>query len=230
MPDRRAFLSIVIVAAASTGLLAAGPSTPSTPGAGSRGIPSVDYVPQIDGPLSTCAGPGGLTWAAWGYRSSREFDIAIAVRDGAGAWSAPVFLGRRDGIDEVEPAIAVDANGTVYVAFATRAPARVALAILPVGATAWSEPSVISGVETASSPAVRIVRDRLVVAYRTPRGLRIADLATWASANEVRGIQDGPDGVDPLGMSAPSGTGGSSGGNSNGSPASGDEHGNSDKH
>ena len=85
-----------------------------------------------------------------------------------------MFLGRDNGIDESEPAIAVDAAGTTYLAYATTNPSRVALAVLPANAAVWSEPVIVSGAETASSPALLLVGNRLVVAYRTPHGVDVS--------------------------------------------------------
>jgi hypothetical protein len=199
MLDRRAFLALFVVAAVS-GSATAGLSRESSAGAAEKGSPS-GRAPQIDGPVTTLAGPDGRLWAAWAYRASGEFDIAVSSRDAsATAWNAPLFLGRRDGVDETDPALTIDPRGNVYVAFTVTNPSRVAVAVLPVGSSSWSKPTVISGTEVASSPALVLVGDRLIVAYRTLRGVGVVDLPVFGNGSAVDGIQDGPDGVDGLGV------------------------------
>jgi hypothetical protein len=107
------------------------------------------------------------------------------------------FLGRGNGSDDVDPALAVDSLGAVYLAFATTNPPRVAVAALAVGSTKWSEPVIVSGVEAASSPTLLIVGDRLIVAYRTARGVGLTQLPTLGIANEIDGFGDG---TDPFGI------------------------------
>jgi hypothetical protein len=200
MRDRRAFLSFVLAALAVVGSAVAAPVKSSPAGSAARNAPPAEFAPQIDGSLTTSQGPGGREWVAWAFRAPGEFDIAVAFRDGDGSWSAPMFVGRRDRLDEIDPVITVDASGTVYAAFATRGSSHVSLAVLPAGSSTWLGPAVISGTETASSPAMRIVGDRLIVAFRTSAGVGLAEFPTTGSPAQVLGIQDGPDGVDPLGL------------------------------
>jgi hypothetical protein len=71
------------------------------------------------------------------------------------------------------------------------------MSALPAGREAWFEPrTVTSDLETGSSPALRVVRDRLVLGYRSGREVRIADWALMGPTGGYRfkGIQDGPDG------------------------------------
>ena len=199
MRERRAFLALVLAAAVSTGVAAAAPVKSSPVGAGARGTTPAEFVSQIDGPMATAAGAGGRTWAVWAYRAAGEFDVAVASRDAAGVWDRPAYIGRRDGIDQVEPAIAVDGRGTVYVAFTTRGSGRVSVSALPAGASTWLGPVLVSGADHATAPVIRIVDEHVVVAYRTASSIGIADLPVLPPA-VIMGIQDGPDGVDPLGM------------------------------
>jgi hypothetical protein len=200
MRDRRAFLSLVLVTVAAAGSAVAAPAKTSQQGPAARAGAPAEFAPQIDGPMTTSMGPGGREWAAWAFRAPGEFDVAVAFRDGAGAWSNPSFVGRRDWLDEIEPAIVVDGLGTLYVAFATRGSGRVSLAVLPAGSSTWLGPAVVSGAELASAPAIRIVGDRLIVAFRTSTGVGITEFPVSGSPAQVFGIQDGPDGVDPLGL------------------------------
>ena len=44
-----------------------------------------------------------------------------------------------------------------------------------------------------------MVGDRLVIAFRVGRALRVVDVALVAAANDATGIEDGPDGIGSLG-------------------------------
>jgi hypothetical protein len=201
MVELRACLALGLATALAGSAMAASAAKKSDSSQAAKGSIVSDHVPEVDGPVTTLTGPDGRTWAAWTYRASHEFDIAISSRDESTAtWSAPNFVGRRSGSDEIEPALAVDSRGAVYVAFATANPPRVAITTLAVGSTAWSEPIIVSGTEAASTPALLLVGERLIVAYRTARGVGMADFPTIGNANQIQGIQDGPEPTDPLGV------------------------------
>ena len=192
MLSRRSFRAVCLIGVCSFGLgaLAAGPArTPN----------SRDYVARLDGTPVTADGLDGRTWSVWSYRGVGEYDVAIAVRGVDGTWSATTFLGRSDGVDQVEPSIAIDAEGNVYIAFATRSPQRIWTSVLPAGRSTWTEPSVVTLDEAAISPALHVVRDRLVIGYRTVRGVRIVDRPLYVAPINSDGVQDGPDTSGPLG-------------------------------
>lgn len=154
---------------------------------------------SLDGPLVHAFGVDGRTWSAWAYRDGAEYDIAVSTLDDSGFWSEPSFLGRGDGRDQVEPSMIVDEFGNVYLAYTDRALGAVMLSTQPAGHDSWSEPLRVSDVGTrASTPALHIVGDRLVVAYRTGPSLRIRDLPLLTVEFSGDGIQDNP---DPFGSS-----------------------------
>ena len=199
------FAAAVVLASAIAASLsdAAAPRAPEpgrvpTPGV----LPIADHLSQIDGPVATTLAPDGRLWAVWSYRFAGEFDVAIVSRDAAGGvWSQPSFFGRRDGVDQLEPSLAVDGSGSVYLAYSTGNPHAVAVTTLPAGSSVWTQPVVLSSHPGVATPSIRLVRDRLVVAYRTSRGVALTDLpALPPPAMLPRGIQDGPDSVDPLGL------------------------------
>ena len=163
---------------------------------------SRDYVPRLDGAPASVVAADGRMWSVWSYRAPGEFDLAFAIRDASGAWGPTFFLGRRDGIDQVDPSVAIDAAGNVYVAYATRSPQRVFTAVLPAGGSAWSNPTLVSP-EEGAMPAMRIVLDRVVIAYRTARTIKIVDLPVYVAPATPDGIQDGPDTTGPLGNGGP---------------------------
>ena len=201
MVKLRAFLVLSIATALTGSASAASAAKRSDSSPAAKGSIVTDHVPGFDGPLTTLTGPDGRTWAAWTFRASHEFDIAVISREAnTTTWSAPVFFGRRSGSDEIDPTIAVDSSGAVYIAFATTNPSRVAVAMFGVGSAAWSEPVVVSGTEVASSPALLLVGDRLIVAFRTVRGVGMVNLPTLGGGNHIDGLGDSPDSVDPLGV------------------------------
>lgn len=216
-------LSVALVTSAAS---AAGPRTPEKERSAPAGIAGLaDHVPQIDGPVATTIAPDGRIWAVWSYRASGEFDVAVASKDPAGAWSIPTFFGRRDGVDQLDPALAVDAAGTLYLAYTTKAPQAVLLAVRPAGTTEWSQGARIAAEPGVSDPAVRIVGDRVVVAYRTARGVEVTDVPVVPPSFSPRGIQDGPDSVDPLGVTGSAPAGGSGSGSGSGGSGSGSGNG-----
>ena len=192
MRSRRSFRILCLVGAVGVGLcsLAAGPGAP---------VFSRDYVARLDGAPVTAVGPDGRLWSVWSYRAVGEFDVAISVRGSDGTWAPATFLGRRDGVDQIYPSIAIDGNGNVYVAFATRTPQRIWTSVLPLGQPMWSEPSAVTLDHAASAPTLRVVRDRLVIAYRDQRAVRIVDLPVYVAPQSPDGISDGPDTTGPLG-------------------------------
>jgi hypothetical protein len=150
----------------------------------------------------------GAVWAAWAYRSRGEYDIAVSVRDLSGVWSEPTFIGHLDGLDQSAPAMAFDADGNLYLAFAALPASQILLSVRPRGASTWSAPLLVtSPAERGFSPALAATADRLVLAYRTIEGrVALRFLPLLAQTNQVRGIYDNPDGTDPLGMTNNGGT------------------------
>ncbi len=198
MDEHRCNRKTVLLAAMLVGLGATGIAAPDLP---------VRYMhPVLDGPAAVVASPvGGLRWAAWAYRSEGEFDLALSVRDPSGQWSPPSFLGERDRLDQADPALAVDAGGNLYVAFVVRQVGRVYLSVLPAGSSRLSDPAEASlPGERASSPQLRIVRDRLVLGYRVGSRVVLRDLPLLGAG--THGVQDGPDILPPLGSTGSSGS------------------------
>lgn len=170
-------------------------------GAAGRGELPSRFVPALDGtPVIVDLGDGGRGIAAWAYRAGAEYDIAIAARDEAGFWGPPQFIGALDRIDQMEPSLAVDRLGNVYLAFSVRPASGLYLSILPAGSTAWTAPVALAEADMrAMGPALRVVGDRLAVGFRSGRKTLLLDLPLYTPPVQTRGIQDGPDGVDPLG-------------------------------
>ncbi len=231
MRDR---LVLLIIVTALLGLVAPLPAA-----AGASAELPFRFNPVLDGkPEFVTDATSGTTWAAWAFRARGEFDIAVSTREAAGHWSEPAFLGRLDGLDQLSPAMLSDASGNLYLAFAVQQTAQVYLAVLPHGTNAWSEPILVTARgERGTAPALAIVGEYLVLAYRTAdgqialRGTPLLGSAVQANGSEAAritvrgllpidkplqpdGIYDGPDGTDPLGMGTTttgSGSGTSSG-------------------
>jgi len=195
-------LASVIPAALAPAVAAPGANLPSR------------FNPRLDGgPVYAADSTTGAVWAAWAYRSRGEFDIAVSVRDAAGVWSEPAFIGRLDGLDQATPAMVADAAGNLYLAFAARQTMQIFLSVHRHGAAEWSAPlSVTPPGEHGFSPALAVVAGRLVIGCRTGDGkvdLEVLPLETDGFA--AQGIYDNPDGTDPLGRSGGDGTGSGTG-------------------
>jgi hypothetical protein len=166
--------------------------------AGARGLPN-RYLPRsIDGPIRMIDLPdSGTTVATWAYRNGAEYDIAISTSGANGEWSDPIFLGHNDGRDQVEPVLAADANGNLYVAFTDRGEDRVMMAYRPADRTDWTHPWAITpqGVG-AETPGVLVVGDRLIVAVKIGRAIQMIDMPVFSSGSTARTINDSP---DPIG-------------------------------
>jgi hypothetical protein len=143
-----------------------------------RGAPH-RYAPNsLDGRLAQIERiEGERTLAAWAYRNGAEYDIAISQMDESGHWTEPVFIGIDDGRDQIQPALALDAGGNVYLAYSDRAEGRVLVVVLRADRNEWSRPVALSSRGAgAQSPLLHIVGNRLVVAYRTGEDLQMIDL------------------------------------------------------
>lgn len=144
----------------------------------------------------------GRAVAAWTWWESGETDIAVAIRTADGTWGQPIRFGMRDASDQVDPALALDPAGHVYLAFTTRESGTLSLAMLFAGSDAFTPALELLGEGSgASAPALRVVGDRLVVAWREGVAVRMTDLPLAGSGAYGRlGVQDGPDGFNPLGQ------------------------------
>jgi hypothetical protein len=197
------------------------------------------FNPVLDGkPAYATDATTGAVWAAWAYKSRGEFDIAFSVRELAGTWSEPAFIGRLDGLDQLAPALVSDPSGNIYLAFAVRQTSQIFLAVLPRGESSWSAPVLATSPgERGFSPTVAVLADYLVLGYRGADGkvtLRGAPLVGAPAVSNgmlsgkialqgvlpidkplvPNGIYDNPDGVDPLGVGGTgtgTGTGASTG-------------------
>ena len=161
------------------------------------------YAPGLDGAPVLIEQPGtGAALAVWSYRGRGEHDLAMAWRDASGVWGDVVFLGQNDGRDQVTPAVAVDPAGTVYVAYAVRETAQIHLAVVPAGSSDWTAPIPLTSLEQRRfAPALSVVANRLVAAWRTFGGaVEIRHFPLFDPPTPL-GINDGPDGIDPLGTS-----------------------------
>ncbi len=164
------------------------------------------FLRDLDGRLVRVeSSSDGRTWAAWAYRSRGEYDIAVTIRDASGQWSAPTFIGAGDSLSQLQPSLAVDSNGNVYLAYAERDTGSIFLTMRAPGATSWSDPQPIAADgQRHWMPALRVVGTRLILAYRSPSGTEIVDFALLPPVYIApSGIVDGPDGTPPSGEAPP---------------------------
>jgi len=134
------------------------------------------------------------------YRNRGEYDIAVAIRDASGHWSAPAFVGAGDSLNQLQPSLAVDAGGNLYLAYAERNTGSIFLTMRAPGDASWSTPQTIAADgQRHWMPALRVVGSRLVLAYRSPSGTEIVDFALLPSQIAPSSIVDGPDPQAPTG-------------------------------
>lgn len=139
------------------------------------------YLPgSLDGDLTYAFSASDRTsYAAWAYRNGAEYDIALSHTDGRGRWTEPVFFGAGDGRDQIEPALTIDGDNTVYLAYTDAATDGIRLTALLPDATRWTEPLVVrdrAPQRAYSSPSLLIVDQRLIVAYSAGGRTAILDL------------------------------------------------------
>ena len=192
------WLAAVVLPLASTALWA---------GPGLWGPPDGYVVGGRDEAPVYAEGPSGTVWSAWAWYERGEYDLAVAFRGADGVWGEPRFLGRNDGLDQRDATIAVDSAGTLYVAFTVEPLAEVHLAILPAWSDSWILPARVGeeGIP-ARHPTIRVLDGRVVLAFLAGRETRIEDFITLPRPQfeqyETKGIQEGPDVIDPLGRAS----------------------------
>lgn len=153
--------------------------------------------------LATIQSPSdGRSVAAWSFRSSGQYDVAISVLEpGTFRWSEPVLFGATDALQQEQPSVAVDTIGNFYVAYVVRETGQIFLTTLRAGFNSWSDPiAVTSSPGRRTSPLVRVIGDRLVVAFRSIRGVDLIELPLLPTY--THGVNDGPDTIPP-GTSTP---------------------------
>ncbi len=167
----------------------------------------LDYAPgSLDQEPVLAVNPtDGSVMAAWGYWERGEYSIAIAVKTGE-SWSDPVFIGRDDGMDQIDPALVFDQHGIAYLAFSTPSVDQVRITAItgePGGEILPPRAISPAGINSGM-PALQVVGNRLVVAFRTGATITLLDLPlfpTGSQADETvstQSIGEGPDAVDPL--------------------------------
>ena len=173
----------------------------------SKGLPHRFSPGALDkSPVRATDPLSGTTWSAWAYRSGGEYSIALSARAAGGLWSEPVFIGLDDKLNQTDPAILVDGSGSFYLAYAVKETGAIHVSALYVGRSDWFDPQQVSRTEErASSPALSVVGNRLVLAYVGDR--RQVGILDWAllppRAFTPDGIQEGPDGFPLPSKSVP---------------------------
>jgi len=186
----RRFLTVFVLAIMVGGVVSAA-------GKGSRaGSHPHRYLPNsLDGAIEQVENTvDGQVWSAWSYRNGGEYDLALSVSTAPGVWSEPILIGLDDGLDQLQPVMAIDSRGATYVAYADGAGA-IRLTALQPGGNRWSVPVTIALDEgPLSSPSLMLVGNVLIVGYRD--GDDVALLAVpllEPEYDQVRSIYDGPD-------------------------------------
>jgi len=157
------------------------------------------YAPNsLDGALIVVSSPlDGSGWAAWAYRSGAEYDIALSFTDSNGSWQAPMFVGANDRRNQIQPSLAADSRGTIYLAFVDGPARRLLLSTLPAGGTEWSPAVPVTGPETrASWPVLKVVGNRVILAYNSAGQTRVTDFPILGDGGLTDRVSEGPDPFD----------------------------------
>lgn len=169
--------------------------------AGQKSIQSAprDYLPGSDRSLVQLTNPvDGTLWSVWSYSNGAEFDLAISATAVEGNTTELLLIGEADHFDQSEPALTVDANGTLYLAYTEqvgRAGKRLVVSALPFGGTTWTFPVTMSGpARGLGSPALAVVSDRVVLAFQVRDGIEILDLPPLQLSYDMN-FTDDPDPV-----------------------------------
>lgn len=162
------------------------------------GVPHRYIAGALDDGLVRAEDPvHGTIWSAWAYRDGGEYSIALAVTGADGQWSEPVFIGRDDGLNQVQPSLVADPSGHLYVAWAVRESGAIYVAVRRAGQSVWSEPLRVNAPGgNGSAPTLRVIGDRLVIAYREGAGVALDELPLLGLPIGTLGIIDSPDPVE----------------------------------
>lgn len=194
----RHFLSVTVI----TACISLFCSVTCNYAADNRALPDRYMPDSLDGVPVFYSNPvDGLVVAVWSYWNRTEYDLAVSTQDVYGNWSEPEMIGLHDGLDQIAPAVLINRDGTIYVAFQIEPAGSIYLTAKPAGLNTWTPAAMISDISVrAEAPALRIVGNSLVVAYATVAGTVIQEFPVLQQVSySSHGIQEGPDAVDPLG-------------------------------
>ena len=162
MLKKTLFLMLLMAVAASTWVAAQDGRLLERPRAGRVAVETATpdrHAGAVDG-VPVFARANGWTYSAWAYRSDGEYSIAISFRDIYHGWSDPVFVGLGDGLDQVEPALAADGLGNLYLAYSVLQSGEIWMTAKWTVRDSWFAPQRISiGRDIGATPAVGIVGD-----------------------------------------------------------------------
>jgi hypothetical protein len=115
----------------------------------------------------------GMPRAVWALKADQGYDIATSFFDGQ-TWSVPTLVHAPSPVDDVDPRIAFRADGLAVVTWWTKGPTPAVRMAYLQGDGRWIEAGVISSSgERAKRPVIRQEGNLTIIAYRTPREVRI---------------------------------------------------------
>ena len=133
--------------------------------------------------------------AAWALRNGPEYNIAISVQDAEGVWSDVRIFGGNDGQDQIDPTLAIDPQGNIYLAYASEDGA-ISLA-LRNDRGEWQPAVRITAVGIrGSSPTLTRVGERMVLGYIVDGVVQITEVPTDSTGTTTNSFEDGPDPVE----------------------------------
>lgn len=139
----------------------------------------------------------GQVWAAWAFRDGAEYNVAVAKMGEHGRWNEPVFLGRDDGKDQIDPTITVHPSGGMALAFAEPATGRIFVSLLGAGSERWSRPVAVAVGTDLGAPSLMVLGERLVLGYRSGDRVELRAMTLAIDTAGTFGFTDGP---DPVGV------------------------------
>ena len=154
------------------------------------------YLPHaLDGEVVQVSNEvDGRAWSAWAYRNGAEYDLAVSVSTVPGVWSAPRLLGLDDGLDQSQPALAVDPRGAIYLAYSL-GDGTLAVRTLPPFSVVWSDGVRVHIADRAlTDPSLLVVGESLVLGYRDGQDVELLSLPLVQPVGTTgSSIYDGPD-------------------------------------
>ncbi|MDH3628384.1 MAG: hypothetical protein OES25_12135 [Acidobacteriota bacterium] len=136
-------------------------------------------------------------WAAWALRNGPEYNIAVSLRDADGTWNPVRLIGSDDGRDQLDPTLAVDRLGNLYLAYASEG-GGISLTVRDRDGR-WQRATQISPIGVvASRPTLQMLGDRLILAYVVDGVVKIEEVDTDADGGGMvlHDFEDGPDPVE----------------------------------
>lgn len=136
--------------------------------------------------------------AAWALRNGPEYNIAVSVQDAEGVWSEIRVFGGNDGQDQIDPTLAIDSRGNIYLAYASQ-DGTISLVVRNVDGE-WQPALRMTTVGVRGSrPTLARVGESLILGYIVDDNVKIVqieEVPTDSTGMNTNSFEDGPDPVE----------------------------------